>query len=93
MIITIMNINYFIKDCGDILKLPNMAIDIILDRWMKMYGVGTALALELYPSLASMITNAYVGCYINQQKSIEKICGRTMVEFSKDILRIGEGAV
>lgn len=90
---TFMNINYFIKDCGDILKLPNMAIDIILDRWMKMYGVGTALALELYPSLASMITNAYVGCYINQQKSIEKICGRSMVEFSKDILRIGEGAV
>jgi hypothetical protein len=87
------NIKYFTESVGDILKLSNMKIDIFLEKWMYIYGTGTIFALELYPSFTTLITDAYVGCYINNQKSIEKIAGRNMVDFTKTVLRIGDEAV
>lgn len=89
---TFANIKTFVESCGDILKLNNMTLDIIVDKWMKLYGVGTVLALELFTCFAGMISAVYIGCYINQQKAIEKICGRSMIEFTKAILLAGEGA-
>ena len=40
-----------------------------------------------------MMTNCYVGCYINNQKTIEKVAGRDMVDFTKGILMIGNEAL
>ena len=42
---------------------------------MYIYGTGTVFALELLPSFSNMLTDAYVGAYINNQKTIEKIAG------------------
>jgi hypothetical protein len=36
-----------------------------------------------------MLTNTYVGGYIDQQMTIEKVAGTSMVTFSKTILQIG----
>ena len=36
-----------------------------------------------------MITDAYCGAYINNQKTIEKICGKNLITYSKAILSIG----
>ena len=58
---------------------------------MYIYGIGTAFALEFFPAFSAMLTDAYVGCYINNQKTIEKIVGRDMTEYTKTILRIGDG--
>ena len=40
-----------------------------------------------------MMTNAYVGCYLNNQKTIEKLVGKEMVDFSNTVLRIGAESI
>lgn len=90
---TYTNIKFFVDNIIDVLKLNNLTLDLVVDKWMYLYGYGTVFALEIYPAFASMITDAYVGCYINNQKTIEKIAGRNVVDFIKSILRIGDGTL
>lgn len=88
-----LNIKTFIEKVGKILKLPKLTIDIFLEKWLYLYGVGTQFALELYPAFATMITNVYVGCYLNNQKTIEKVVGRNLIDFTTTILRVGAESV
>lgn len=88
-----MNINYFIQELARVLNLPKLTLDVFLEKWLFVYGTGTQFALELYPSFATMITNVYVGCYLNNQKTIEKIVGRNMIDFTNAILRVGAESV
>ena len=53
---------------------------------MRQFGPGTVFGLEYYPAFSAMITDAYVGGYLNNQKTIEKICGKDMVQYSKDVI-------
>lgn len=87
------NINFFVQEISKILKIPKLTLDVFLEKWIYLYGTGTHFALELYPSFASMMTNVYVGCYLNNQKTIEKIIGRKLVSFTTCILRVGADAV
>ena len=57
---------------------------------MQFYGTGTVFALEFFPAFSAMLTDAYVGGYINNQLTIEKIAGQSMVKFTKQILQIGD---
>ena len=82
-------IKTFCEGLTNVLKLGNITVDIICEKWMFMYGVSTTFALELFPAFAHMMTDAYVGCYINNQKTIEKVAGKYMVDFTKTILTIG----
>lgn len=88
-----MNIKMFVELLASVLHISKLTLDIIVERWMTIYGTGTIFALEIFPAFASMITDAYVGAYLNNQKSIEKITGTNMVEFTKTILAIGAEAV
>ena len=90
---SLLNIKYFIDSLSKILKLNKITLDIFLEKWLYLYGVGTQFALELYPAFAELLTDAYVGCYINNQKTIEKICGRNMVDFTNSIFKIGVESV
>lgn len=90
---SMMNIKMFVDMLSDVLHIPKLTLDVILERWMTIYGTGTVFALEMFPAFATMITDAYVGAYLNNQKSIEKITGTGMVEFTKTILAIGADAV
>lgn len=85
------NIKFFIENVANILKLNSVTLDTFLTKWMYLYGIGTPFALEYFPAFSAMITDAYTGCYINNQKTIEKIAGRDMVNFAKAILHIGDG--
>ena len=87
------NIKYFVEGVADILHLNKLSLDVVVETWMTVYGTGTVFALELFPAFASMITDAYVGAYVNNQKTIEKIAGSNMVEFTKAILAIGDESV
>jgi hypothetical protein len=60
---------------------------------MTSFGTGTVFALEIFPAFASMMTDAYVGGYINNQKSIEKIAGTGMTEITKTLLTIGAESI
>lgn len=88
-----MNINFFIQELGKVLKIPKLTLDVFLEKWLYIYGTGTQFALEMYPSFATMITNVYVGCYLNNQKTIEKVVGRDMLRFTTTILKVGAESV
>lgn len=83
------NLNTFVTDLCENFHLRGFSTDIMLDRWMFKYGKGTMYGLELYPAFLTMLTNAYCGAYVNNQKTIEKYCGRDMVTISTTIIRAG----
>lgn len=83
------NIKFFADTLSRILRINKLSVDVIVERWMYLYGVSSVFALEMFTAFSEMITNCYIGSYLNNQKTIEKITGTSMVEFSKSILRIG----
>ena len=87
------NIKAFTAKLSDILKIPTLKVDNIIDKWMYLYGTNTVFALEYYPALSAMLTDAYCGAYINNQKTIEKVVGNTLVEYSKNVITKGGGMV
>ena len=87
------NIKFFCENLANVMKISKISFDVIVEKWMYLYGEGTVFALEHFPSFTTMILDAYVGCYINNQKTIEKITGKNMVMFAKEILDIGSEVV
>ena len=86
-----LNIRTFIEAISKILGLSKLTLDLVVEKWVWLYGTGTQFALELFPSFSAMMTNAYMGCYLNNQKSIEKICGKELVNYSQALLAVGKG--
>lgn len=83
------NINTFVEAIGRIMQLKDIKTGNIVSYWMNAFGPGTVFALEYFPAFSAMMTNTYVGAYLDQQMTIEKIAGQSMVSFSKTILQIG----
>jgi hypothetical protein len=90
---TFSNIKYFVESLSNVLHISKLTIDVVVERWMTLFNPSTIFALELFPSFATMITDCYIGAYLNNQKTIEKVLGNTMVEFAKSIFKVGEEAV
>ena len=90
---SMLNIKFFVESVSSILHLSKLTLDVVVERWMTIYGTGTVFGLEIFPAFASMITDAYVGAYVNNQKTIEKIAGTSMTEFTKVLLSIGAESV
>lgn len=88
-----LNIKYFAETLSGILRLNKLTLDVIVERWMTIYGTGTVFALELFPAFSNMVTDAYVGAYLNNQKTIEKVLGTSMTEFTKTLLSIGSDTI
>lgn len=87
------NIKFFSETLSNVLRMPKLTVDVIVEEWMYLYGVNTVFGLELFPAFTTMITDCYVGAYLNNQKSIEKITGQSMVAFTKAILTVGDDTV
>lgn len=83
------NIDGFIKLVNNNLHIKGLTIDTFIERWMFLYGTGTVFGTELFVPFAQMVTDAYIGAYINNQKTIEKIAKQNMIDFSKTIIKIG----
>lgn len=84
------DINTFIQALGKVLRIEGqLKLDNFIEKWAFIYGSGTQYGTELYTSFASILTNAYVGAYINNQKTIEKVVGRTLVEFVNALFKVG----
>ena len=81
------DIKQFIEALSECLKLPNLNLDNFIERWMYLLGgPTTAFGLEYYPNFSAIMTDAYTGTYLNNQKTIEKICGQSMVTYTKSLL-------
>lgn len=89
------DINIFIKSLRDILHFNPKAIstDIVVERWMQMYGPSTVMGLEYFPALSAMMTDAYIGAFLNSQKTIETVCKTSMVSYSKLVLNLIESII
>lgn len=89
------NIKTFIINLREVMHFSDKVIspDMVVERWMMQYGPGTVFGLEYFPALSAMITDAYVGGYLNQQKSIEKVLGVSLVDYSKSALDLIESVI
>jgi len=83
------NISTFINTVKLVLKANTLTLDTFIDKWIWIYGPGTQFATELYPAFATVIINAYVGAYLNNQKTIEKVVGKPMVDFINELFKVG----
>ena len=88
-----LNIKYFVEMLSEKLRLTKLTLEAGVDKWVWQYGTGTQYALELFTSFANMLSNVYIGAYINQQKTIEKVAGRSIVDFSVALKGIGSECV
>jgi hypothetical protein len=82
------NIDLFSKSLSR-LGFKDIKSSNIISYWMTAFGTGTVLSLEYFPAFSAMMTNTYVGGYLDQQVTIEKVTGPSMVSFTKTILQIG----
>lgn len=83
------DIENFIKLAANSLRIKGLTIDTFIEKWMFLYSPNTIFAIELFEYFAQMITDTYIGAYINNQKTIEKVTKQNMVEFSKILINIG----
>lgn len=86
------SLDQFIATINKVLKI-NLTLDAFVDRWMFIYGPSTVFGIEYFPIFSAMLTDAYCGGYINNQKTIEKIAGKEMIAFTKSMFTIGENAL
>lgn len=85
------NIKDFVEASAKVLKAEEkLTLDVFMNKWLYVYGSGTQFALELFPAFANMLIYSYIGIYINNQKTIENVCGNDMVTFVKAIIKVGE---
>ena len=74
-------------------KAPNnrtkLNAEALSQRWMYAFGAGTFLGLELFVPFSAILTDCYVGSYINLQNTIEKIAGKNVVIFTNELLKVG----
>lgn len=87
------NIKTFTSKLAELLKIPALKVDNVIDKWMYLYGSNTVFGIEYFPALSAMLTDAYCGAYINNQKTIEKVVGNTLVSYTKNVIAKGGSLV
>ena len=90
------NINTFITTLASVLKAnvnpeKSLTTDVFIAKWGYLLGTNTIFGLELFPAFSNILTNVYVAAYLNNQKTIEKICGRSVDNYTNQLLNIGSG--
>lgn len=85
------NLKMFCQTLSDELRLPKITPEAITSKWMYVYDPSTTFGLELFPAFSAMLTDAYIGAYINNQKTIQKVLDTDMVVYTKELLRIEGG--
>lgn len=83
------DIEKFVNLMAESLHVKGLTIDSFIEKWMFLYGTGTIFGSELFTYFAQMMSDAYIGAYINNQKTIEKVTKQNMVDFTKTLIRIG----
>lgn len=82
------NLKTFCDTISSELHTPKITPEGIVAKWMYVYDPSTTFGMELFPNFCSMITDAYIGAYLNNQKTIQKVLDSDMVQFSKQLISI-----
>lgn len=83
------SIESFIDAVARVFQSKELNLEVFIDKWATIFGPGTYFAPELFIAFSSMLTDAYVGCYNNNQRTIEKVAGRSMITYTTNLLKIG----
>lgn len=86
----LINIDTLIRCLTDVFHLKDMNTEVFVSRWSFVYGKGTMYGTELLPAYLDILAYAFVGAYLNYQKSIESICRQDMVTVASTLLQVGE---
>ena len=85
------NINTFVNSISAQFNLKGLTLEVFVRRWITSFGTGTQYGLELFPAFSTMITSAYTGAYIVNQKQIEQSCARSMITFTRALMNVASG--
>jgi hypothetical protein len=66
-----------------------LTTDSFVQRWMYAFGPSTFLGLELFVPFTTVLTDCYIGAYLNQQNTIEKVVGKNITIFSNELIKVG----
>lgn len=84
------NISTFVEAVAKVINAETLKLDNFVEKWLKLFGSGTQFGMEYLPAFSKMLIDTYIGSYLNNQKTIEKIVGRDVVTYSVNLFRIGE---
>lgn len=83
-------IDTFIPAVAKVINSDGLRLDNFIMKWTTLFGSGTHFGVEYFPAFSSIITNVYNGSYlVTGQKVVEKVCGRSIVEYASTLLSIG----
>lgn len=84
----------FISLIAKFMKADNLTVDVFIEKWIYLFGPSTHFATEIFIAFCNMMTNAYCGVYLNNQKTIEKVVGgNNLTSFTNALFKIGADAV
>lgn len=83
------NIDVFTTFLAETFKLKGFTTEVLVNKWIYLFGNGSQYAVELYTSFSVLLTNAFCGAYVSNQKQIERCCGQSMVSYGNALLRAG----
>ena len=86
------NIDIFIKQISTMFKNNEITTEILVDKWLYLIGSGSQFGLELFPAFSNIITNAYSGAYLMNDKTIMKICDRDVITYTTALFSVGQSA-
>lgn len=80
------NIKEFIDMIRTAMKLHKLQLDVFVEKWVYIFGSGTQLGMEFFPSFAEMVLYVYGNSFLNSQKVIEKVLGDDISGFSNALI-------
>lgn len=80
---------FILHQSNDTDAAHKFTVDALSDLWMKRFGPGTIFGLELFVPFATMLTDCYIGAYLNQQNTIQKVVGTNMTKFVVELFKVG----
>ena len=83
------NIFNFVYMIAENFKLKGLTPEVFIHKWMYLYGTGTQYGCELFTAFSAILTHAYCGAYVLNQKQIERCCGKSMVSYAVSLLKVG----
>jgi hypothetical protein len=84
-----LDINLFITKLAETFRLKGLNLQVFMGKWIHLIGIGTQYAVELFTSFGVLLTSAYSGSYIVQQRQIENYCGTDLVKFNNALKTAG----
>ena len=87
------NIDDFVTFIAETFRLKGFTTEVFISKWIYLYGNGSQYATELFTSFSVLVSNAFCGAYVSNQKQIERVCGQSMVRFCNALIRVAADVI